>query len=128
MFILAEVSVDNTYQRSSNLLLDLEPFYTNETLIRNPVKFTDLELVRLKKGKRVQSPLRLSYLFPGFFFFFFLPCRAALKVLCEKAQFANPWLNLNRAVMAIILVILGVELFWRCTETCSPPFRTSLCR
>lgn len=71
MFILAEVAVDNTDQRSSNLLLDLEPFYTNETLIRNPVKFTDLELVRLKKGKRVQSPLRLSYLFPGFFFFFF---------------------------------------------------------
>ena len=127
MFILAEVAVDNTDQRSSNLLLDLEPFYTNETLIRNPVKFTDLELVRLKKGKRVQSPLRLSYLFPGFFFFFFL-CRAALKVLYEKAQFANPWLNLNRAVMAIILVILRVELFWRYTETCSPPFRTSLCR
>ena len=51
VFILAEVSVDNTYQKSSNLLLDLEPFDTNETLIRNPVKFTDLELMRLKKEK-----------------------------------------------------------------------------
>ena len=69
VFILAEVSVDNTYQKSSNLLLDLEPFDTNETLIRNPVKFTDLELMRLKKEKRVQSPLHLSYLFPLFFFF-----------------------------------------------------------
>lgn len=69
MFVLAEVSVDNTYQRS-NLLLDLEPFDTNETLVRNPVKFTDLELMRLKKEKSSEP---FAFVLPLSSFFFFMP-------------------------------------------------------